>query len=322
MLNRARLSDYKVTLMNGGIHKVNVPTEDDYRKLREELKEWSFEHYTYEDKNTRPIKVMARGIDPTCSEQLIKEHLHERKFAIQEVANILKRERKGEVITKRRLPLHMLVFDKEQDIRQIYEIKKILGLKVKIEPLRKRSTLIPQCKKCQGYGHTQKYCQKEPRCVKCAGPHSTVQCDKHKSAPAKCYNCGEAHPASYRGCIVAKKLQKQRDDILRKQKKHIHSPNAPNPNSQSENPRQEQSANIKRNTLLKQASLETTYAQIIKSKQPDQNKEEQTKPDITSQTLQQILAKLEEQNKTNKMILERITKLESSNKTAAANKKK
>jgi hypothetical protein len=75
---------------------------------------------------------------------------------------------------------------------------------------------------------------------------------------------------------------------------------------------QEQSAKPKQKPGLKQVTLDRTFAQVIKGKKQEQTKEAKT--DATSQTLQKILAKLEEQDKTNKMILERLIKLESSNK--------
>jgi hypothetical protein len=34
-----------------------------------------------------------------------------------------------------------------------------------------------------------------------------VQCKKSKEAQPKCYTCEEDHPANYRGCILAKKIQ-------------------------------------------------------------------------------------------------------------------
>lgn len=41
--------------------------------------------------------------------------------------------------------------------------------------------------------------------------HPTQACTVDKNAPAKCINCKGQHPASYRGCEVAKELQKLRD---------------------------------------------------------------------------------------------------------------
>jgi hypothetical protein len=81
---------------------------------------------------------------------------------------------------------------------------------MKSPPYRK-PTLLPQCKNCQSWEHTKSYCHKEPRCVKFAGKHTTVICTKPKDTPPKCYNCGENHPANYRGCVVAKELQALRN---------------------------------------------------------------------------------------------------------------
>lgn len=47
--------------------------------------------------------------------------------------------------------------------------------------------------------------------MKCAGKHTTIDCPKSTKEEAKCVNCGGSHPASYRGCIVAKELQEIRN---------------------------------------------------------------------------------------------------------------
>jgi hypothetical protein len=89
-------------------------------------------------------------------------------------------------------------------------------MRVEIHPIRK-SRLVPQCKRCQACGHTQGYCNKEPRCVKCAGKHSTKECKKAKTEQPKCIHCGGNHPASYRGCVVAKEIQKLKNKLVKKQ---------------------------------------------------------------------------------------------------------
>jgi hypothetical protein len=83
------------------------------------------------------------------------------------------------------VPLQMLMFEKKEDTKRIFEIKEILSMNATTEALR-RSNLISQCKNCQAYGHTQKYYRKEARCVKCIGNH-------------------------HRKCAVAKELQKFKD---------------------------------------------------------------------------------------------------------------
>lgn len=62
---------------------------------------------------------------------------------------------------------------------------------------------MPQYKKFQTFEHTQKWCAKDLRNIKCAGKHWTIRCEKRKCV----VNCGEEHPTNDRGCIVAKELQ-------------------------------------------------------------------------------------------------------------------
>lgn len=162
---------------------------------------------------------MAKGLHPTyMPEEIIKE-LQGKGLAIIEATNIIKKRKKEDKVIRTSLPLFMLVFDKKEDIKKIYDIKSILDIVVKIEPFRKTSPLIPQCKRCQGFSHTQRFCQLEPRCVRCAGKHHTRKCRKDKDSSPLCVNCHENHLANYRGCIVAKTLQKRRNNSLRQKTK-------------------------------------------------------------------------------------------------------
>jgi hypothetical protein len=96
---------------------------------------------SFENKLTRPIKVMARNTHTSCSAENVTKDLQNKNFAIMEVSQI--RSRKD----KTPLPLYMLMFEKKGH-QKMFEIKKVLGMKVTIEALR-RSNLMPQCKNCQ-----------------------------------------------------------------------------------------------------------------------------------------------------------------------------
>jgi len=63
---------------------------------------------------------------------------------------------------------------------------------------------VPQCKNCQISGHTQNYCFKTPKCVKCSEGHTLLNCPKCKKSKAKCANCSEGHTANLKGCITYK----------------------------------------------------------------------------------------------------------------------
>ncbi|GFY16047.1 nucleic-acid-binding protein from transposon X-element [Trichonephila clavipes] len=63
---------------------------------------------------------------------------------------------------------------------------------VSVEPLNK-STLPPQCYRCQEFFHHSRFCTRAPKCLKCSGGHLTSECTKSAKAPAKCANCSGPH---------------------------------------------------------------------------------------------------------------------------------
>lgn len=221
------------------------------------------------------------------------EALKNKGFEVMEVVNLLS--------TRNWTPLSLFVlsFQNKENIKKIYEIKEILGMKVDIESLRK-SKLIPQCKKCQTYGHTQRFCNREPRCVKCAGKHLSRECKKTKLTQPKCANCSENHPANYRGCEVAKKFQAIRNDIDRKKL------------SKPAPIRETRPALTVQGRSYSQAVLESN---IMENK--TQDKDGSHDGDNVNSILSKLIAKLENQEKEFigqgkllKDILERLSKLE------------
>lgn len=81
----------------------------------------------------------------------------------------------------------------------IYNLKFIRFLDVKVETLKSRPG-VGQCFRCLRYGHSQSRCTAPCKCVRCGGDHYGSQCERPLDEPATCANCGEAHPANYRGC--------------------------------------------------------------------------------------------------------------------------
>lgn len=201
---------YEIKLLNNKQLSIKVNSENDYRSLTKAINGAKFEWHSYENKATRPCKVIARGLHPSCKPESLEEDLKEQGFKVLNVINLMKKKKVNDTQIKDPLPLFMLTFDHSEDIKKIFSITHIVRTKVKIEAIKKRKEQIPQCKRCQRFEHTHSYCKREARCVKCAGSHLTIECKVDKKAPPKCSNCHEAHPANYRGCVVAKELQKRR----------------------------------------------------------------------------------------------------------------
>ena len=101
--------------------------------------------------------------------------------------------------TKQPLPLFLIELEPKNNNKEIFEIKKVLNTIITVEPPRHKKD-IPQCIRCQQFGHTKNYCNRNPACVKCAERHLTMNCPyMGKINDVKCYNCNGNHPASYKG---------------------------------------------------------------------------------------------------------------------------
>jgi hypothetical protein len=109
------------------------------------------------------------------------------------------------------IPLSLFFVDLKpsENNKHIYQIESLNYTKIKFEPPNPKRT-IPQCSKCQKYGHTQAYCYHSSWCVKCAGSHPTKQCPrKERSEHVKWVLCDGNHPANYKKCTVYKDIQKR-----------------------------------------------------------------------------------------------------------------
>lgn len=199
-----KVPNTQIKVINDKNIKINVQNEADFKTFANALNENGYSWYSYENKQNRPIKVMANKLYHTVKPEDIVNEMKKRGYKLLEATPKLQYK------TKKPLNMFMLSFRHDESVDKIYNITDILGIRVEILPLRK-SRLVPQCKRCQSYGHTQKYCAKEPRCVRCTGKHLTINCDKPKNHLPKCIHCGEGHPANYRGCMIAKELQKIKD---------------------------------------------------------------------------------------------------------------
>lgn len=295
ILGKNSSSDYRVTIMSGNKFKINCVNGDMYRLVIKKLKENGIHGHTYENKQERSIKVMALKLHRTCIPEDIVNDLKIKGFKILAAVN------KYSWKTKEKLDMFILEFQNTEDINKIYQINYILSFKVEIQPLRKNK-LIPQCKNCQGYGHTQRFCFREARCVKCTGKHHTSQCSKDEKESPKCVHCGENHPASYRGCMVAKELQKLRSNqkkgpaVTRSVNKEI-IVKPPLKNNYKELP-------------LERGKNKISFANIVRGHSNLVSAELPDKESVINKTLQLILDTLEQQQINISKMHERLDRLD------------
>lgn len=66
---------FKANLLNNNQLKINADSESDYRNLTKYFNDTKMEWHTYENKQTRPIRVMVRNLHHSCNPETIKKEL-------------------------------------------------------------------------------------------------------------------------------------------------------------------------------------------------------------------------------------------------------
>lgn len=190
--------------------KLQTESKEDYGKVVGMMDTNKTEYHSYQIKEEKPFKCILKGIHQSTDTQDIKDALFELGHSVKNIA-CLRSKRTGQD-----LPMFFIGLKNDSNNKTIYKIDRLLNMVVTVEPPRTQKA-IPQCERCQRFGHTKSYCHLGPRCVKCTQPHLTNDCPRTaKDNDVKCVNCKGDHPANYRGCEVYQDLRKKLYPALRK----------------------------------------------------------------------------------------------------------
>jgi PAX-interacting protein 1 len=233
-------NDFELKILNGDQVKIQPSFTDRYHTIVKALAEKHTEFHAYQPKENRSFRTVLRGIHYSTDTNEIKTEIEKLGHKVVNIFNI------KQTRTNIPLPLFFVDLKPSDNSKEIYRIETLNYSKVKFELSRSKRN-IPQCSKCQRYGHTQTYCYHSTRCLKCTGNHPTKQCLRtEKSDAVKCVLCEGNHPANYKGCAIYKELQKKTFASLR--------------DKRVENPQ----------PVLSQSYVKPTisYASTLKSQQP------------------------------------------------------
>jgi len=167
----------------------NAATSDGYRKAVRHLKSMNADFHTYQLKEDRAYRVVIRNLHHSTPPEEIKKELEALGHSVRSVTNALS------AVTKDKLPLFFVDLNQNESNDDIFKITRLLNTIIKVEEPHKKH-VIPQCMRCQSYGHTKAYCHHQARCVKCAGLHVPSECSKSRELPAICALCRGSHPAN------------------------------------------------------------------------------------------------------------------------------
>lgn len=202
-------SEFQMKILSQGEVRIQPMSVEKYKAITGALDEKKTEFHTFKLKQERSFNVVLRGMHWSTPPEEIKEELEALGHQVVNISNV------REKVTKRPLPLFYVNLKANSNNKDIYECTSLLHSKISFEPPRRKRE-IPQCTRCQRYGHTKGFCHHPPRCVKCPEPHLTVNCPRrNRSDGVRCVLCDGDHPANYRGCTVYKALQEKQYPPLR-----------------------------------------------------------------------------------------------------------
>lgn len=265
--------------------QINPATSDDYRKLKNVLQNEKIQFYTFELPSEKKLKVVLRGVITELTEEEVKTDLEEQGYPASKVIRM-----KG----KRGTAIPLVIVEIDRQYKSIFNTTDCCGLAVTVESLRVRSG-ITQCHKCQLFGHVQKNCFMQYRCMKCGDTHSTHLCEKPKTTSAKCANCGGDHLSTY---ILCKHNPNNPNTT-----KQPHTMPPTNPNIWAEKAAQRKveqqkqaQANAQQQQNQTQQQQNQTQQQQPKQTQQQQQQTQQAKPNTNANAkmdkLTQILGKM------------------------------
>lgn len=191
-----------------------------YRQLVSTLRTQGADFHTFQLTEDKCPRVVIKNLHYSTPKSVIVEGLKTYGYEATNVTNVISRYKKP-------LPMFFVDITKQTYNEKIFDIKGLFYTQVIIEEPRKKR-MIPQCIRCQQYGHTKTYCNHTPRCVRCGQTHESTLCPKSRETPPKCANCLGEHPANYRGCQTLKDLRKLRSSRNQPHPRTEHSqPTAP-----------------------------------------------------------------------------------------------
>lgn len=178
---------------------------DTFRKFSTFLNNKVIEYHSFRLPTDKTIDVVIKNVPTSFDELEITTELESLGFKDFKLMRVWNREKKP-------IPVVNLYLEKKHsENKEIYHLTKLLNCIVYVEPKKKGSN-VPQCSKCQRFGHTRNYCKQSPRCVYCSGAHSTAECQNKnvENAVPQCVNCKQNHTANYKGCKYYVDLKKKR----------------------------------------------------------------------------------------------------------------
>ncbi|GFX50724.1 nucleic-acid-binding protein from transposon X-element [Trichonephila clavipes] len=190
--------------------KIFCKSSDEHRIVTEYLKEKSEEFYVIDPPDSRPLKIVIKGLPISTEIGEIHEDLTSQGFCVEKVAQLTRSK------TKSPLPIFMVELERKPDSPDIFKMKKCCYLTVQVDAFNRRPG-VSQCYNCNLFNHSSKNCFMRTRCLKCGESHRTNDCHiKEKIENPVCINCNKiGHMANWSQCEEFPKRKLKKGETIR-----------------------------------------------------------------------------------------------------------
>ncbi|GFT29847.1 nucleic-acid-binding protein from transposon X-element [Trichonephila clavipes] len=194
----------------GKYFKIFTKSTDEHRIVTEYLKEKSEEFYVIDPPDSRPLKIVIKGLPISTKIGEIQDDLTSQGFCVEKVAQFTRSK------TKSPLPIFMVELEKKPDSPDIFQLKKCCFLTVQVDAFNRRPG-VSQCYNCNLFNHSSKNCFMRTRCLKCGESHRTSECPiKEKIENPVCINCNKTgHMANWSQCEEFPKRKPRKGETIR-----------------------------------------------------------------------------------------------------------
>lgn len=225
-LDELTTESYTTILKSNQTYKINLGSVDDFRKITSHFDSHNVKYHSFCPPDNKRYSVVIRNVPYNLKDDDIKEEL-QKTYSVTKVTRLLNKQ-------KHPTPLCAVEIDINGNEKEIFNLRSLFRAVVSVEP-RRKSRDIPQCTRCQRFGHTHNFCKLDARCVKCVESHHYKDCKKKSTEDPKCVNCGEKHPANYKGCVHYQNLKYKTKTKM--QHPAVLKPNSLNQSTQNSYPR-------------------------------------------------------------------------------------
>lgn len=206
MIKSLTSSRFSYIVLDKNRIKLFIDCIEDHAKVVDFLDEHGVLYHTFHIKTGNILRVVIRGLHPSCDTDEVMDELHSLGFEPIKLFPIRRPH------SRTPLPLFFLDLKRNSRVQDIYDLKRLYYAVVSVEPV-KSKTKILQCTNCQWFGHNRHSCRWQTRCVRCLDDHPLDKCPMPDQSPPLCVNCGGEHKANYRGCPIYKQFAKARTTL-------------------------------------------------------------------------------------------------------------